>query len=99
MSETIGLSLKEVIETLLEYGKGKGQIPDIPRFFILVILSHILNKKFGFRINWRMFVEKWSVNAPPRREPLWLYVIKYLSNLNSRTEIVTQVSKRKVLEK
>ncbi|MEM4958829.1 MAG: hypothetical protein QXX12_03025 [Nanopusillaceae archaeon] len=98
MSE-IGISLKEVIETLLEYSKGKGQIPDLPRFFILINLSNMLKKKYNLQINWRVLVEKWSVNAPPSREPLWLYVIKYLSNLNSKTEIVTQVSKRKLLEK
>lgn len=98
MSSELGIGLKEVIETLLEYSKGKGQIPDLPRFFILVNLSKIL-EKYGVKINWKLLLEYWSVNSPPVREPLWLYVIKYLSNLNSRTEIVTQVSKRKMLEK
>ncbi|MEM4620866.1 MAG: hypothetical protein QW607_11720 [Desulfurococcaceae archaeon] len=99
MPEEFSLSLKEVIETLLEYAKGKGQIPDLPRFFILCNLSTILEKKYGLKINWKTLVEQWSINAPPYREPLWLHVIRYLSNLNTRTEIITQVSKRKLLEK
>lgn len=99
MTDELGLSLKEVIETLLEYSKNKGQIPDLPRFFILINLSQMLKKLYGLKINWKNLVEQWSVNSPPLREPLWLYVIKYLSNLNARTEIVTQVSKRKLLEK
>lgn len=93
------ISFKEVIETLLEYSRGKGQIPDLPRFFILLNLTSILRKKYNVIINWRSLVEKWSVNAPPAREPLWLFVIKYLSNINTKTEIITQVSKRKMLEK
>ncbi|MEM4619437.1 MAG: hypothetical protein QW607_04415 [Desulfurococcaceae archaeon] len=93
------LSLKEVIETLLEYSRGKGQIPDLPRFFILINLSEILFKVYGVKIDWKQILEYWSINSPPVKEPLWLYVIKYLSNLNTRTEIVTQVSKRKLLER
>ncbi|MEM4433272.1 MAG: hypothetical protein QXT03_05625 [Desulfurococcaceae archaeon] len=99
MSEITGLGMKEVIETLLKYADRKGQIPDIPNFFILANLSVILENAYGVRINWREIMEYWSVNAPVVREPLWLHVIKYLSNLNTKTEIITQVSKRKVLEK
>lgn len=98
MSEPIGISLKEVIETLLEYSKGKGQIPDLPRFFILTNLTKIL-EEYGVKINWREILEYWSVNSPVVKEPLWIYVIKYLSNLNTRTEIVTQLTRRKALEK
>ncbi|MEM1768478.1 MAG: hypothetical protein QXH77_03875 [Desulfurococcaceae archaeon] len=98
MSEITGIGMKEVIETLLEYSKKKGQIHDLPAFYILANLSEILSS-YGVQVNWREILEYWSVNAPAIKEPLWLHVIKYLSQLNTRTEIVTQVSRRKLLER
>jgi len=98
VSEISGIGMKEVIETLLEYTKKKGQIPDLPAFYILANLSEILSS-YGIQVNWKQILEYWSVNAPAIKEPLWLHVIRYLSNLNTRTEIVTQLSRRKLLER
>lgn len=96
-AETI-IDLSQLFEELLHYTKGKGQIPDLPRFVVLVTLTEIMYRKWKVRINWKVLLKKWSINAPAYRDPLWLKVIDYVSRINQRVEMVTQVSKRRGIE-
>ena len=89
---------REIVEAILNYTEGKGQIPDLPRFFIMILIGKIMQKKYGIVIRWENILEYWSINAPAPKPPLWKDVVKDLSQINTKTEIITQLTKRRALE-
>lgn len=98
MSETT-LDLSRIIEDMLEYARGKGQIPDLPRFMLFLIRLKAMEKYYGMKLlNIDKLIRVYSINAPAFNTPLWLKVIDTLTKINSKTEIVQQLNKRKNLE-
>lgn len=87
----------KIIEALLKYSEGKGQIYGATRLALTVSALKYLSKMLGSDIN---IVDvdlliRLSVNDTPRFLPLWArYAIEVSRGLNQRTEIIQQASKR-----
>lgn len=87
----------KIIEALLKYSEGKGQIYGATRLALTVSALKFISRFVGKELN---IVDidlmiKLSVNDTPRFLPLWArYAIEVSRGLNQRTEIVQQASKR-----
>jgi hypothetical protein len=94
--------IAQALRIIVEYAQGKGQLPRLDRFIIfltgLTALSNLYNIDSKSIIDLDKLVKEYSVNAPALEPPLWLKVIENMSKLNTKTEIITQLSKRKPLE-
>ena len=90
--------LAQTIALILEYMKGKGQLPHLDKFIILKLYQEALQKRFniGEIINWKEVIE-YSINSPIMAPPLWLKAVQSIANMNSRTEVVTQTFRKKPL--
>lgn len=98
-SRDITLDLSRIVEDLISYATGKGQVPDLPRFLIFLVMLRGLERVYGFKlIDVNILIERYSVNAPAKQLPLWVKFIETVTKINSRTEIVQQVGKRKEVE-
>jgi len=96
MSQTPASDLAQTIALFLEYMKGKGQLPHFDKFILLYLYQRALERRFKIPqiINWDEVVQM-SINSPPLAPPLWLKAIESLTQINSRTEIVTQQFRKK----
>jgi hypothetical protein len=92
--------LSQALETLLKYLNKKGQLPSLQNFIIINIVSALLNAytDIKVKINWDKIVEL-SINSPPFQLPLWVYALDKLSKIGAQTNIITELSQRKKLEK
>lgn len=94
--------LAEALQIIVNYANKKGQLPYLDRLLRYIIgikaLSRIYNIDENKIIDLNELIEKLSINAPVIAPPLWLKVVENLSKLNTKTEIIQQVSKRKLLE-
>jgi len=92
--------LSQALETLLKYLADKGQIPTLGDFILINILAGLINNYTGIkvRIDWDKLV-KLSSNAPAISNPLWMLALEKLSRLGAQTQIITELSQRKKLEK
>jgi hypothetical protein len=92
--------LSQALETLIKYLNNKGQLPDLQNFVIIAIIESIINSytNIRIRINWDRLVQL-SVNSPALASPLWLFALEKLSKLGAQTQIITELSQRKKLEK
>lgn len=94
--------LAEALSIIMEYMRGKGQLPRLDKFLVFYIgIQHLarlycLHEKEILDLD--ALVEKYSINAPPIETPLWLKAINEIAKINHKTEIITQVAKRKPLE-
>lgn len=95
--------LAEALEIIVRYVQGKGQLPYLDRLIRFIIgyraLCRLYNIKENKVIDIDTLIEKWSINAPLLQAPLWLKVVENLSKLNTKTEVIQQISKRKLLER
>ena len=94
--------LAQALSIIVSYVQGKGQLPRLDRFIIFYIGLNALTKRFNVDISKIIDIDKlvkeYSINAPAPEAPLWLKVVENMSNINTKTEIITQLSKRKKLE-
>ena len=93
--------LSQALNTLIRYLEKKGQIPDIQSLLIISILTALINSYTNIRvtINWDKLIEL-SVNAPRTHGlPLWIEALDRLTKLGAQTQIITELSQRKKLEK
>jgi hypothetical protein len=96
---TIG-ELSQALETLIKYLNKKGQLPALQNFVLISIIQSLLNAytDMKVRINWDKLIEL-SSNSPLVQAPLWLHALDKLSKLGAQTNIVTELSQRKKLER
>jgi len=92
--------LSQALLVLLQYLNNKGQIPHLGDFIIISVIEALINNYTDVRvhIDWENIV-KLSVNAPAVSTPLWLQALEKLSRLGAQTQIITELSQRKKLEK
>lgn len=93
--------LSQALNTLIKYLEGKGQLPDLQNFMVISIIQSLINSYTDIKItiNWEKLVEL-SVNAPPQSQvPLWIQALDKLSKLGAQTQIITEVSQKKKLER
>jgi hypothetical protein len=93
--------LSQALNTLIKYLENKGQLPDIQSFVIISIIEALINSytNIKVRINWDKLVQL-SVNSPlTQSPPLWLYALDKLSKIGAQTNIITELSQRKKLER
>jgi len=92
--------LSQALLVLLQYLSDKGQIPHLGDFIIINVIEALINNytDVRVRIDWENIV-KLSVNAPAVSTPLWLQALEKLSRLGAQTQIITELSQRKKLEK
>lgn len=100
MSITYG-ELSQALNILVKYLENKGQLPDLQSFVIIAIIEALINSYTNIKIhiNWDKLVQL-SVNSPlTLAPPLWLYALDKLSKIGAQTNIITELSQRKKLEK
>ena len=100
MSSSYG-ELSQALNTLIKYLERKGQLPDLQNFIVIAILESLINTytNIKVRINWDRLVEL-SINSPLHYNlPLWLHALDKLSKIGAQTQIITELSQRKKLEK
>jgi hypothetical protein len=100
MSTSTG-ELSQALNTLIKYLERKGQLPELQTFIIIAIIESLINTytDIKVKIDWDKLVEL-SVNAPLQYSPpLWLHALDKLSKLGAQTNIITELSQRKKLEK
>lgn len=92
--------LSQALQTLIKYLEDKGQLPDLQNFIVINIILSLINSYTDIKISidWEKLV-KYSVNAPPQSQTLWLMALEKLSKLGAQTQIITEVSQRKKLER
>lgn len=92
--------LSQALSVLLHYLKDKGQIPRLGDFILINMIAGLINNYTGIRvrINWDKLVML-SANAPAISTPLWLSALDKLSKLGATTNIITELSQRKKLDK
>jgi len=99
MSQSQG-ELSQALTVLLKYLEDKGQIPRLGDFILIALIEGLLNNytDIKIRIDWERLV-KLSANAPTLSSPLWLSALEKLSKLGAQTQVITEISQRKKLEK
>lgn len=93
--------LSQALNTLIKYLERKGQLPDLQNFMVINILQSLINSytDIKVRIDWERLVEL-SVNAPPwSQPPLWISALDKLSRIGAQTQIITELSQKKKLER
>lgn len=94
--------IAQALSIIASYTHGKGQLPRLDKFLIFFIglksLGGLFNIDTTKIIDIDKILREYSVNAPVVKSPLWLEVVKHMSQINTKTEIITQLSKRKKLE-
>jgi len=93
--------LSQALNTLIKYLERKGQLPDLQSLIVISILSALINSYTNVRvsINWDKLVEL-SVNAPRLHSPpLWVEALDKLTKIGAQTQIITELSQRKKLER
>ena len=100
MSSSYG-ELSQALNVLVKYLENKGQLPELQSFIVIAIIEALINSYTSIRINinWDKLVQL-SVNSPLQLSPpLWLYALDKLSKIGAQTNIITEISQRKKLEK
>ena len=94
--------LAQALKILVSYMNNKGQLPRLDKFILFELYIKSLCELYGCEekeiIDIDKLVKEYSINAPAFEKPLWLIALSELAKLNQKTEIVTQLSKRKELE-
>jgi len=93
--------LSQALNTLIKYLENKGQLPELQSFIVIAIIEALINgyTNIKVKINWDKLVQL-SVNSPlTHYPPLWLYALDKLSKIGAQTNIITELSQRKKLEK
>lgn len=94
--------LAQALEIIVSYVRDKGQLPYLDRLLRFLIGIQAFSRLYSIDtrkiIDLDKLIKEYSINAPPIQAPLWLKVVENLSKLNTKTEIIQQVSKRKLLE-
>jgi len=92
--------LSQALMVLLRYLEGKGQIPKLGDFILINVIQGLINNYTGIKvkIDWEKLVSL-SANAPATTNPLWILALDKLSKLGAQTQIITELSQRKKLEK
>jgi hypothetical protein len=93
--------LSQALNILVKYLENKGQLPDLQNFVVIAIIESLINSYTNIRvnINWDKLVQL-SVNSPlALSPPLWLYALEKLARLGAQTNIITELSQRKKLER
>jgi len=90
--------LAEALKVILSYINGKGQLIPLDKLIIFMIFANAIKREYDVDIIDLPTLVNLSINSPAYIKPLWLEAISKLTNINTKTEIVTQLSKRKVLE-
>jgi antitoxin component HigA of HigAB toxin-antitoxin module len=100
MSSQYG-ELSQALNTLVKYLENKGQLPDLQNFIVIEILQTLINAYTDIKIyiNWDKLVSL-SINAPRQTyPPLWVDALEKLTKIGAQTQIITELSQRKKLEK
>jgi hypothetical protein len=93
--------LSQALNTLIKYLERKGQLPDLQNFVVIAILESLINTYTDIKItiNWDKLVEL-SINAPRQAyPPLWIEALERLTKIGAQTQIITELSQRKKLER
>jgi hypothetical protein len=92
--------LSQALQTLIEYLNKKGQLPSLQNFILISVVESLLNAytDIKVKINWDKLVEL-SINSPAVSSPLWLLALDKLARLGATTNIITELSQRKKLER
>jgi hypothetical protein len=93
--------LSQALNTLIRYLERKGQLPDVQSLIVISVLTALINNYTNVKvsINWDKLVEL-SVNAPRlHNPPLWIEALDKLTKLGAQTQIITELSQRKKLER
>ena len=93
--------LSQALNILVKYLEGKGQLPDLQSVIVINVIQALINSYTRIRvhINWDKLVQL-SVNSPMHLPaPLWLFALDKLSRIGAQTNIITELSQRKKLEK
>jgi len=95
MAESYSSDLAQALRIMVEYMNNKGQLPPLDRVVYMILyeraLEHFTKREI---INIDKLVEL-SIHSPAHRSPLWLEALKQLANINAKTEVITQVEKKK----
>jgi len=87
--------LAQALKILVEYLNGKGQLPPIDRVVYMILYEKALEYFTGREI---VNIDKLvllSIHSPAYKKPLWLDALTQLAQINSKTEVITQVDKKK----
>lgn len=93
--------LSQALNTLIKYLEGKGQLPDLQNLIVISIIQSLINSYTDIKIliDWEKLIEL-SINAPPQNQPpLWIHALEKLSKLGAQTQIITELSQKKKLER
>jgi len=93
--------LSQALNTLIKYLERKGQLPDMQNFIVIAILESLINTYTDIKIhiNWDKLVEL-SINAPRQTyPPLWIEALDKLTKIGAQTQIITELTQRKKLER
>jgi hypothetical protein len=93
--------LSQALNTLIKYLERKGQLPDVQSLIVISVLASLINNytNVKVKIDWDKLVEL-SVNAPRLyNAPLWIEALERLTKLGAQTQIITELTQRKKLER
>jgi len=93
--------LSQALNTLIKYLEKKGQLVDLQNFIVINIIQSLINSYTDIKItiDWERLVDL-SVNAPPLNQPpLWITALDKLSKIGAQTQIITELSQKKKLER
>lgn len=93
--------LSQALNTLIKYLENKGQLPDLQNFIVISILETLINAYTDIKItiNWDKLITL-SINAPRQASPpLWIEALDRLSKIGAQTQIITELSQKKKLER
>lgn len=93
--------LSEALKILVSYLNGKGQLPRLD--ILLLVKMGIDALSYLYKFDSRELIDFYelidlSIHAPPVGRPLWLEAIKEITKINTQTQIITELKKKKPLE-
>jgi len=96
--EKITGEFAEALNILVKYLNGKGQLPRLQNLALLTIMEDAFRQEYGINIvDYDRLIEL-SIHSPVVVKPLWIEAVEKITKINSQTNIVTELSKRKRLE-
>lgn len=93
--------LSEALKILVTYLDGKGQLPRLDILILVKMGLEALSRIYDFPANEIVdFNEliRLSIHSPAVDKPLWLQAVGEITKINTQTQIITELKKRKPLE-
>lgn len=93
--------LSEALRILVAYLNDKGQLPRLDILLLVKLGLESLGLLYGFDprelVDFHELI-RLSIHSPAVERPLWLQAIGEITKINTQTQIITELKKRKPLE-